>query len=67
VAVIIPTDIVKGSWEALKFLFGLLLGRKRFDYAAGTGVGWKERHKHEEEQGLTTEAKHVAKERYFEV
>lgn len=41
-AVIFPTDIFAGFLEAMKSLFTVPCGRRRFDYTAGTGRPWQE-------------------------
>ena len=38
-----PKEVFVGFALALQTFFQLFLGRKRYDYTAGTGVGWKER------------------------
>ena len=43
-AVVFPTDIFAGFWEAMKSLFTVPCGRRRFDYTAGTGRPWQEGH-----------------------
>jgi hypothetical protein len=43
VTFLFPKEVFVGFGLALQTLFKLLLGRKRYDYTAGTGVGWKAR------------------------
>ena len=38
-----PKEVFVGFASGLQTFFQLFLGRKRYDYTAGTGVGWKER------------------------
>lgn len=38
-----PKEIFVGFVHAVQTLFQLCLGSRRYDYTAGTGVGWKER------------------------
>lgn len=38
-----PKELFVGFGLGVQTLFQLFLGRKRYDYTAGTGVGWKER------------------------
>jgi hypothetical protein len=40
---LLPKEVFEGFGLALQTIFKLPLGRKQYDYTAGTGVGWKER------------------------
>lgn len=43
VTFLFPKEVFVGFWLGLKTLVRLPLCGKRYDYTAGTGVGWKER------------------------